>query len=473
MRYIDTGSRDPKQTLAKWLEDEVAEDIDHLRMQTGFFSFDAVGLLVPVLKSLAQLDQGTTILLGSNDGLTLGPHVTRLAQLIGVPRQFAELGVVSFSAGYFHPKVIHFTRGDGTEAAYVGSANLTGLGLTTHVEAGVTLDSRLGDDEEQLGEIASAIDAWFADKREGFTRIDGIEHIAKLVELGILSAAPPPPKTKQTSTASGETGKFSKPKLKPLVGLPAVGHGLGQGADEADAQAIEPDTSGLGVPVVSAPPTTAPVPTTALLASAPKKGIPDYFLFDPAAKGPTKGAAALTGATLPGGAVGLIVALSKDSARYFEGKVGTGNLAVPVPTVPTVRFGVFGTYGRPRAEFDMRFRYVNDQGTVMKGHADTNIMGYGVAPGESGHRDVRMVVPGAIRSLATFLKGKGLTSPKPEDVALLEWPTVSDPVFRLTFIDPKSKLFNAASAQYAAAQKNNALVGKGACWLPATLSPKW
>ena len=54
---------------------------------------------------------------------------------------------------------------DGSEAAYVGSANLTPPGLSLHVEAGILLDSNDGDPASILREIATAIDAWFTGSR--------------------------------------------------------------------------------------------------------------------------------------------------------------------------------------------------------------------------------------------------------------------------------------------------------------------
>jgi hypothetical protein len=45
--------------------------------------------------------------------------------------------VLHFRAGFFHPKVFHFERADGSATAYVGSANPHWLrSHFLHVEAG-------------------------------------------------------------------------------------------------------------------------------------------------------------------------------------------------------------------------------------------------------------------------------------------------------------------------------------------------
>ena len=59
---------------------------------------------------------------------------------------------------YYHPKTCHVRRSDGSQSAYVGSANLTGNGAVLHVEAGIALDSAEGDPEDVLSDIAAVVD---------------------------------------------------------------------------------------------------------------------------------------------------------------------------------------------------------------------------------------------------------------------------------------------------------------------------
>jgi len=237
MKYFDSGTRDPSQALATWLEDVLREDIAELRLQTGFFSLDGAGLLVPALSRAGKEDRPTKILIGSNNGSTLRDDVAGLVNIMHIPRSNAQLGIVSFGGAYFHPKTYHIRRHDGTEAAFVGSANLTASGLAVHVEAGIALDTREGDSAHQLSQIAAAIDAWFNEMRDGLTLVTGLESLTKLVENGILASAPPP---KPTDGAKGETTpKHSLPRLKPIFALPPV-RGLSVGGKDDALTPAEP-----------------------------------------------------------------------------------------------------------------------------------------------------------------------------------------------------------------------------------------
>lgn len=221
MKYLDTGARDPSQALAKWLEDVFREDVIELRLQTGFFSLDGVGLLLPTLERCVKEDRPVNLLIGSNEASTLRDEVGELVIAMGIPRANAQLGIVSFGGAYFHPKTYHVCRHDGSKAAFVGSANLTAAGLALHVEAGITLDTREGDASHHLSQIAAAIDAWFVEQREGMTLVTGIHTLDELVERGVLTLASPP--RVAFADKGGALGpKISRPCLKQLVSLPRV-----------------------------------------------------------------------------------------------------------------------------------------------------------------------------------------------------------------------------------------------------------
>jgi hypothetical protein len=101
-------------------------------------------------------------------------------------------------------------------------------------------------------------------------------------------------------------------------------------------------------------------------------------------------------------------------------------------------------------------------------------MVYGHSAGDTGHGDVRLVVvKPPTDEIRALVLGHGLTLPKSGDVALLEWPTLAAPTFRLTLLDPTSTLYTQTAAQLDAAEANNQLVGQGACWLPPGFSPSW
>ncbi len=465
MRYLDTGGRDPSHTLASWIEGVVRGQVAEIRFQTGFFSLDGVGLLVPALEQCRAADRTTKVIIGSNDASTLRDDVAGLMEIIGIPRNRAQLGVANFSGAYFHPKTYHIQRADGSQAAFVGSANLTASGLALHVEAAVALDTNEGDDPRQLSEIANAIDQWFDAQREGLTVVSDTTTLDAMVQSGILSLAPPP-RTVNPGPGAGGAGRPARPRLQPLFPLPRV-----------RTPAPQPATQHLG-PAPSAPaaihiPTQATAGPTTNLPSAPRSGFPPYLLFAPNAVVPTVGASALTGAQLPGGSVGLIVQLNRDSARHFMGGAGTANISIPVATVSAFRFGVFGKHGRPRAEFELKLRYLSNGRTIDGGTARSNVMGYGFTAAEAGHGDVRMLVPTEARSLGEAVSAAGLTRPTAGDFALLEWPTAFDPTFRLSFLDTRSVISKKAATCFNAAVASGQVVGNGACWLAAGMSPNW
>lgn len=455
MRYIDSGTRDPAHALGTWLNEELTPDVAELRWQTGFFSADGLAVFAPTLRRMREANSVTNVVIGSNDGDTLQTHVLRLVELMGLPRSFAKLGAVSYSGAYYHPKTYHLRRTDGSQAAYVGSANLGISGLSAlHVEAGLILDSRNGDSTAILNDIAAAADAWFANSRPGFELIDSNSKVANLTARGVFSVSPPP--RVASHVGSGETEE-ARPRLQPLVRFPGIAR----------------------IPSASSPTTAvAPMPhtvSTSPLPAAPQSPYPPYVLFAPGASSATTGAAALTGAALAGGYVGLVIRLNRDSARHWRGGSGTANISVPVPTVSTLRFGTFqGKFPRPRAEYGLEMRYLTTAAEYRATHATTSIMVYGFSPGESGHGDVRMVVPASpAREILNYVQSNGLTAPADGDVALLEWPNIHQPDFRLSLIDPASALFQEVKDMLIAAGASNQLVGQGACWLSPGISPNW
>ena len=248
MRYFDSGDRDPAHALASWLEGILKEGVTELRLQTGFFSLDAIGLLIPAFDQCKQKDSLTRVLIGSNEASTLKDDALGLIDAMGIPRKQAKLGIVSFAGAFFHPKTYHITRPDGSQAAFVGSANLTAAGLALHVEAGVALDTREGDPPKLLSQIAAAIDNWFIGQRTGMTLVTSLQTVDELVESGVLATVRPPrPSPQGKKEADGQ--KDSRPRLKRLFSLPKVKGAL-PGTEEGIAAEDElPDIdASAGVP---------------------------------------------------------------------------------------------------------------------------------------------------------------------------------------------------------------------------------
>lgn len=462
MRYIDSGSRAAEQTLGAWLQAVLTEDVEELRSQSGFFTAEPLGLFLTTLDRLRVDDKPTRLVLGSNDPGTLGSDVRVLADLMGLPRENGELGIISYDEGYFHPKTYHLKRSDGSQAAYVGSANLTGFGASgLHIEAGLTLDSRDGDPIETLDQIAAAVDAWFSvDPRGGFNRITVPEDVDLLVTSGALVATRPPRQPRERASGvegEGGTTGTARPRLRRLITLPAL-----------------PAPAPAGLPPVPAPMPPVPVPPAPVNVSTTRTDFPAYLLFAPNATAPTVGANALTGTSLAGGAVGLVIRLNRDSARHFDDRSGTANVSIPVVTTSTLRFGIFqGKYQRPRTEFGLLMRYVGNGPALSIDPAETNVMAYGFAPGESGHGDVRLAIPAAVRALRDAIRHQGSPVPAEGDFALLEWPATTDLNFRLTFLDQSSPVGQQAQQLFANAMVSQQTVGGDACWLPPGVSPAW
>ncbi|MEV6656749.1 hypothetical protein [Nocardia fluminea] len=265
MRYIDSGFRNPKDTLGAWLTSELIQvaSPSALRVQTGFFGSDALGFLEDALTALGQANGHTRFLLGSNDGQTTRSAVADLLTVAGPPRTELRIGVVSFQSGYFHPKVFHIQRWDGSSTAYIGSANLTGSGTTSlHVEAGLILDDKQGDPSAVLTSIADRIDDWFLIARPGLYNVVDDSDLDPLVQANVLGVPHPPSSGRVVHPPKyqGTTGGPAH-SLKPLVAAPPVKASL-----PSMIPASSGTSSGAGLPFPGASP-TAPTPGTPMAPS--------------------------------------------------------------------------------------------------------------------------------------------------------------------------------------------------------------
>jgi hypothetical protein len=187
--------------------------------------------------------------------VTLRTDLETLLEVAGPARQGRQIGIVHFENAYFHPKTIHLTRTDGSELAYVGSANLTGSGVQSlHIEAGVAIDTREGDNAAVVAAIRGAVDWWFEHPRDGLHPVSGVEDLQHLVDIGVLNVPPPPLPRRQVSP--GRAGA----RLAPLVSVPPV-----LSASFRDAHSIAPEGTPTQAAVAEAfpPLEVAPVATWA------------------------------------------------------------------------------------------------------------------------------------------------------------------------------------------------------------------
>lgn len=453
MKYIDSGLREPSQTLAQWFEETLLTDVEELRLQSGFFSIDGISPLTPELTRLEKDNKVTNILIGSNDKSTLKQDVEQLVEMLGIPRSNAKLGIVSFRGAYFHPKTYHVKRADGSQAAFIGSANLTRSGLALHVEAGIALDTKNGDCADLLSDIANAIDSWFVEQRIGLNVVGDKNDVDSLAQRQVIAMEALPKKEQETqgNDAPSEGQPTDTPKLAPLKSIPSIRSASSNQSTGQPNLAVQAHTRGI----------------------ATRKEFPPYLLFQPNATQATANEDALSGTFLPSGAKGLIIRLNRDSARHFMGRSGTANISVPVATISSLRFGISGRHNRPRAEFDLKMRFVSDSMTIAVDAASTNVMGYGFTQGESGHGDIRLLVPAKTRELGDNIIAAGYSKPTDGDFAFLEWPNIGDPSFKITFLENRSTYFSQARELFSIASENNEIVGASSCWLPNNISPAW
>ena len=452
VRYLDSGSRDPSQALGTWLSEQLDASVGSLRIQSGFFSVDALPTIDSALQRLCE-NQGTIdLVVGSNDGGTVSRHLSALIEAMQMPRAGSRLAIVYYKGSYFHPKTYHLGRADGSQAAYVGSANFTMPGVSArHVEAGLVLDTRQGDSPDILNQIATASQDWFNGTRVGVEIIGGPADVERLLVEGLIRSNPAP----RVAAAAGAGGKLpQRPTLAPLFVPPP----LKGPANDVAPDAISPETAPAAIYLPSIQRTPP---------------YPPYMQFSPDDEGVTRGIEALSGSGL-GTAVGLIMRLSRDNDRHWREAPGTANISIPVSTASTLRFGLFGPRSRPRAEFGLRLRHIDDQGTIGPVDGETNVMSFGFTPGDVGHQDLRMVLPRPpIAEMRRRLIATGRPLPKAGDLALLEWPITGDPTFRLTTLKPDSELGKKVAEIWGAATAAGETVSRGACWMPQAVSPEW
>lgn len=461
MRYLDTGTRDPNHAIGSWFANEDPSKLTAFRFQTGFFGIDGLSPLEPHLKELKSQGSLINAVVGSNDGDTLRVDLEMLLDMVGAPRANARVAIASFSRGLFHPKVYHLARTDGSQAAYVGSANLTYSAITSiNIEAGMLLDTRDGDEAKVLFDISSAIDAWVDGTNPNARLLGSAADLATLVAEGIVSETRAPRPTNGGGGGSG-AGTGSKLSLSQLLKMPRL------------KKHPTPSTAAAPTPPIAPPAPTAP-PIAPLPVNTKTPPYPGYILFAPGLMGPTAGASALTGTSLPSGASGLILRLNRDSARHFANRGGTANISIPVPTLSTIRFGVYGKFDRPRAEFDLVCRFLSVAGQFVAPASNTAVMGYGFDPRETGHGDVRLTVPVApARAISEHVAANGYGNPTDGDAFLLEWPTVTTPEFRATFFDSSLPNFTAADSAIKHAVATGNVIGQASCWMPNGYSPAW
>lgn len=220
MKYLNSATQLPQDAVGYWMQTQNPTDIDHLRIKTGYFSLNGLSSFKAIIDSLNANQRAISAVIGANGKDTLQSDVDGLIDLVQHPRSNTRIAVSGFSNGLFHPKVYHLTRTDGSQLAYVGSANLTPAGITgLNVEVGILLDTRDGDDPAVLATIASSVDNWFSATLLTQTNVIATKaDTTRLVADGLLGVTSQP----RLSTTPPTSGKSRRPSLKPLVNAPSI-----------------------------------------------------------------------------------------------------------------------------------------------------------------------------------------------------------------------------------------------------------
>ncbi len=464
MRYLDTASRQPNATLGTWLKENVTQEATALFVQSGFFESDVLGLIEAELTRLSSAG-AVVIVIGSNGGATTRASVDDLVDVLDLPNTRAHVRVIRFSSGLFHPKTYVVERSDRSMAAYVGSANFTADGAARHVEAGIALDTRLGDEAATIAMIVNVTRAWLAKGAvDGVHQVECAADVAVLTGQGVLDVSQPHPAPTPPASGGNGTGGGapSAQGLRRLFAIPSrrPRHGTPVGPP--------PSAKRLAASLAT---TGAAAPGETQLAD-----YPDSVWFDPTARAsPTNGAAGLMAAPFPKPC--LIVKLNRQSIKNFWGTPGTSDVNLPLDILPYIRFGVGGVNLLPKVLFGYEARYVGDGGLALSdGSGETNITYVGVGPVPTRtHPDLRLLVPSGISELEPKITGAGAALPDEGDFMVLHLPTKMQPTVRFTFLDRGSSIFRAVDGFYKAEVSAGHGLGstKSAVWAPDTFVPSW
>lgn len=187
MRYLDSADGTAGSMLGNWLEQHLDDEVVAFRLQSGYFTPDVLRHFKATLDRLSAVGQPIRLALGSNPPGLPAAYARAAWDLVSQGTKHS-LVIVTFSRGLFHPKAFHVVRADGSQAAYVGSANMTVDGAGLNVEAGLALDTRAGDPTDVLDDIAYAVDRWSATPRPpGAFPITSPADINQLAALGVLT----------------------------------------------------------------------------------------------------------------------------------------------------------------------------------------------------------------------------------------------------------------------------------------------
>jgi len=178
--YIDSSDEQRSQYVRNWLEINLGDSAKTFRTQSAYFRYNAIEQFKDTLTTIARTDGIVRFVLGANDGDLYEDDLMDTLQIVQEGSN-TSLTVIRLIGAKFHPKCYHIEREDSTETAIVGSANLTGAGVSRNIEACVIFDTRTGDSVNLLQRISAGIDLW-AQRGQG----DGVFQIASGSDINAL-----------------------------------------------------------------------------------------------------------------------------------------------------------------------------------------------------------------------------------------------------------------------------------------------
>jgi hypothetical protein len=377
VRYLDSRSRDPGDTLHAWLAN-LLPGARHFAAQTGYFRFDA---LEPYLEDLLQmLEEGGRfdLVVGANEDRLSAADLEAALELIDsfVPLR-ASLTLVGSRDGLFHPKAYFVDTGTGRHAL-IGSGNLTRPGSTHNVEAFVAVDD--GDDPSIPDGVRDAILSWRDSAENG-----GLAQLVtdRLVQkLLAKRAIDPVPLADIGGRERRPSDRDEFPRLSRIRGMPA------------------------------------------------RRRLPSQDGSRRRLRGARQ--------SFPSGTIGVVKRLSATDLKGFAGGSGTLHLSLGARNselAPCLPMRPFGKNAEPRLDVAVvaRFDLALDE-VVTSGADPTNITHVGMGHSGPSNPDLRFnLLRGIVSGLADVATRRGIDIPTPGDVAAVEL-LESGRLARVTFV---------------------------------------
>lgn len=389
MRYLDTGSRDPDDSLFRWLEG-VLPDARYFGCQTGYFSYDGIYPLQSSFEALLERHGTLHLVVGGNESGVRRQDLERVLDLFDAapPQATTSLTVVAADDALMHPKAFYVEKLDGTRHAFVGSANLTNPGLSRNIEAALVIDSTT-DPLAPFTGIREAIDRWHEQQHPNAYSVTR-SSLAKLVSAGILDI---PRIHAPVSPANHRQRSKIFPALGALIQLPRRRRSLVPRTKTAPTIAINP----------------APIGTLG---------------------------------SLPNGAVGILKSLSSLDVKAFHGGVGTSYIALPVDIGRFLPMKPYGKNAEPRIDVTAEARLEGaPEEVVVSGETPTNITHVGLGATRTSHEDLRFnYLTGIRKGIERAAAEHHLSVPGEDDLAAIEF--LEGVHIRLTFITGPASIAN-------------------------------